>query len=284
MEKIVILGSEGMLGGALMKQFSSMYETIGLDRKDIDVLDEAAVLARLQAEKPVCVLNATAYNSVDEAEKSPEAAELAFKINGYAVGGLARITKQLGIPLVHFSSEYVFDGTSEIGYDESAQPHPLNKYSESKELGEKELQANTNLFYLVRLSRMFGPPGISQMAKKSFVDIMLDLVQNQGKTELKVVDEERSCPTYSSDLAKFAYMLITTSQPYGIYHGANSGACTWFELAKKTFELKGIPVALIPIKSSDYPRPAKRPMFSELINTKLPKQRHWEEALKDYLA
>lgn len=283
MEKIIVLGSEGMLGGALMKQFGETYQTVGLDRKDIDVLDEVAVAERIEAEMPVAIINATAYNSVDEAEKSPEAAALAHKINGEAVGGLARISRKLGIPLVHFSTEYVFDGTNEIGYDETGQPNPLSKYGESKLLGEKLLQEHTDQYYLVRLSRMFGAPGTSVMTKKSFVDIMIDLVQNQGKTELKVVDEERSCPTYSTDLARFVYTLINTKQIYGIYHGANSGACTWYELAKKAFELKGLTVNVLPIKSSEYPRPAKRPMFTELINTKMPKQRHWEEALREYL-
>lgn len=283
MSKVVILGYEGMLGSALMQKFSD-WETVGLDRKDIDVTNAATTESKLAELKPYLIINATAYNSVDEAEKSEDANALAQAINGAAVGELAKIAKSLGVPLVHFSTEYVFDGTSQAGYDESAQPHPLNKYGESKLLGEKLLQENTNQFYLIRLSRMFGAPGVSQMAKKSFVDIMLDLVQKQGKTEIKVVDEERSCPSYSVDVAAFVYDLTINGRPFGIYHGANSGVCTWYDLAKKTFEFKGLTVNVIPIKSADYPRPAKRPMFSELHNTKMPKQRSWQDALKEYLA
>lgn len=282
MEKIVILGLEGMLGGALMKQFSTAYEVVGLDRKDIDVTDAKNVKEKLAELKPVAVINATAYNSVDEAEKNEEAFAVAKKINGEAVGGLATITKELGIPLVHFSSEYVFAGTDQAGYNEAAPTAPINKYAETKFLGETLLQKNTDQFYLIRLSRMFGSPGISPAAKKSFVDIMIDLAV-QNKPEIKVVDEERSCPTFSTDLAAFVFDLVHHGRPFGIYHGANSGACTWYEMAKKVFELKGLTPNLIAIKSSDYPRPAKRPMFSELINTKAKKQRSWEEALAEYL-
>ncbi len=282
MNKIVILGSEGMLGSALMKQFAGEYEVIGLDRKDIDVTDPKSVLTKLQAISPAAVINATAFNSVDEAEKNEDAFALAKKINGEAVGGLAAITKQLNIPLVHFSSEYVFSGTDMAGYDETSATAPINKYAETKLLGETLLQKNTDQFYLIRLSRMFGNPGLSAMSKKSFVDIMLNLAL-QNKPEIKVVDEERSSPTYSNDLAEFVFDLVHNGRPFGIYHGANSGVCTWYEMAKKVFELKGLKPNLIAIKSSDYPRPAKRPMFSELINTKVKKQRSWEEALADYL-
>lgn len=283
METIVILGSEGMLGSALVKKFGEMYRTVGLDRKDIDVLDESAVAARLKAENPTVVINATAYNAVDEAEKSPENFELAKRLNGEAVGSLAKICASISVPLIHFSSDYVFPGTDKTGYDENAVPNPVNKYGESKLLGEKLLLDNTTQYYLVRLSKMFGIGGTSPVAKKSFVDIMVDLVINQGKTEIKVVDEEVSCPTYSTDLAEFVYRLVTTKQPYGIYHGANSGACTWYELAKKTFEIKGLNVNLIPVKGNEFPRSAKRPENSELLNTKMPHQRRWEEALEEYL-
>lgn len=283
MDKIVILGSEGMLGGALMKQFAESYQVIGLDRKDIDVTDPKNVEQKLRELQPVAVVNAAAYNNVDEVEKNEDSYATAKKINGEAVGNLAAITKELGIPLVHFSSDYVFAGKDLAGYNETSSTSPINKYAETKLLGETLLQKNTDQFYLVRLSRMFGSPGVSQMAKKSFVDVMLDLVA-QGKPEIKVVDEERSCPTYSIDLATFVYDLVNRGRPFGIYHGANSGTCTWYEMAKMVFELKGLKPNLVAIKSDDYPRPAKRPMFSELINTKVKKQRGWEEALSEYLA
>lgn len=283
MEKVIIFGSEGLLGGVLMKQFGTTYQTVGLDRKDIDVLDATAVRTRLIAEKPALVINATAYNSVDDAEKSPEAENLALQINGTAVGALAKICNELTISLVHFSSDYVFGGTSQTGYSENAATAPLSKYGLSKKMGETLLMQETNRFYLVRLSRMFGAPGTSAMSKKSFVDIMLDLVEKQGKTELKIVNDERCSPTYSVDLAKFVYTLVTEKKPYGIYHGANSGACTWYEFAQKIFDLKKLVVNVIPVTGAEFPRPAKRPHFSELLNTKTSPQRPWQEALQEYL-
>lgn len=282
-QPVVIFGSEGMLGSALVKQFGGTYTVIGLDRKDIDILDSAAVKEKLQTLKPLLVINATAYNNVDEAEHNSDAFELARKMNGEVVGVLATLTKELGIPLVHFSSEYVFDGANEKGYFEDAAPNPINKYGQTKAFGEKLTQKNTDQYYLVRLSRMFGKPGTSPTAKKSFVDTMLDLVEKQGKTELDIVNEERSCPTYSSDAAQFVFNLVTTKQPYGIYHGANSGTCTWYEFAMKIFALKDLRVQVNPVASEAFSRPAKRPANGELKNTKMPLQRGWEDALREYL-
>lgn len=279
---VVVIGSGGMLGSALLKEFAG--EVVhGLDHKAIDITDPVNMEKVLRELKATAVINAVAFNSVDEAEKNDETFALAKKINGAAVGDLAAITKRLDIPLVHFSTEYVFAGTEKNGYDEGASPSPINRYGETKFLGEKLLQENTDQFYLVRLSRMFGAPGTSTAAKKSFVDIMLDLVLKQGKTELKIVDEEISCPTYSVDLARVVHGLLKEQKPFGIYHAANVGACSWFALANEVFRLKNITVKTVPVSGSEFPRPAKRPQFSMLINTKLPPQKPWQEALAEYL-
>jgi dTDP-4-dehydrorhamnose reductase len=148
---------------------------------------------------------------------------LAEEINGTAVGKLAQICKDLGIILVHYSSDYVFKGDNPAGYDEDSFTDPVDKYGETKVLGEKLLKSTTDKFYLIRLSRLFGKAGESEMAKKSFVDVMLDLVINKGKTELDLVDDEKSCPTYSYDLAKLTRHLVEKQLPFGIYHGVNSG-------------------------------------------------------------
>ncbi|MEK7625443.1 MAG: sugar nucleotide-binding protein, partial [Patescibacteria group bacterium] len=179
-----------------------------------------------------------------------------------------------------------------LGYDESAKPNPISKYGETKAEGEKLLQKNTDKFYLIRLSRLFGPPssdfGVSKppssqagTSKKSFVDLVVDLAAQ--KKELRLVDEEASCPTYSADLAGFTLNLIRQKIPFGIYHGANSGTSTWYSLAKEVFKIKKISAKVTPIKSSEYIRPAKRPLYSELLNTKLSAQRSWHEALTEYL-
>lgn len=281
--KVVIFGSQGMLGTALVKVFSSRHNVHALDRTDIDVTDATALEVILTNLRPDLVINATAFNSVDEAEKSDVTFNLARRINGESVGSLVKIVNHLGVPLVHFSTEYVFNGENKEGYAEDAVPSPINRYGATKVLGEKLLQENTDRFYLVRLSRMFGPPGQSPTAKKSFVDIMIDLVEKQGKQELRIVDEEISCPTYSIDVAQVVFDLTTNKKPFGIYHAAGSGACTWFELASEIFKLKKLSVKAIPVKGSEFPRPAKRPQFTKLLNTKLPPNRSWQEALREYL-
>lgn len=282
--KVAIVGSEGLLGSALMKEFSAHHETVGLDRAQLDVTDEGAIRRRLAELRPNVVLNATAYNGVDAAEENAAAAELAASINGAAVGYLAAASKNLGIPLVHYSTDYVFDGAASEPYPEDAAVNPINTYGKTKAHGEHLLSAITNQFYLIRLSRLFGPPGVGASAKKSFVDIMLDLVEKQGKTELKLVAEEVTGPTYSVDVARLTRTLCENKAPYGIYHGANSGQASWFDFANEIFKLKGLTVKTIPVKSTDFPRPAKRPLFSVLKNTKLPRARSWQEALAEYLA
>lgn len=283
MEHVVIFGSQGLLGTALMKQFSGTYEVVGLDRNDLDILDEKQVTQTIEKLKPKLVINAVAYNNVDEAEKNDDAFKMAENLNGQVVGKLGHTTKSLGIPLVHFSSEYVFDGTNKDGYTEKAAPRPINRYGQTKLLGETLAAEATDLLYIIRLSRLFGPSGTSELTKKSFVDIMLDQVEKNSAANIKVVDDEKSCPTYSPDLARFVYDLTVRQKPFGIYHGANSGACTWYILAKEIFTIKGLAVNVVPVDENAFPRPAKRPHYGELISTKLPPQRPWQEALRDYI-
>ncbi len=284
MKKVLIIGGGGLLGSALAKEFSAGYLVVGLNREKFDITDEQNIREKLLSVAPGLIINAAAYNGVDLTEKEEASYALAEEVNGFAVGRLADFAADRGIPLVHFSTDYVFDGDNLDGYAEGATPSPLNKYGYTKFLGERLLQENTARYYLIRLSRLFGRPGTSVQAKKSFVDIVIDLVENQGKKELKLVNEEVSSPTYSVDLARLVRQLLDEQYPYGIYHGANSGGCSWYEMAEKIFELKKLSVNLIPVTSKEYPRPAKRPPHSVLLNTKLPPARPWQEALAEYVA
>lgn len=283
MKKILIIGSEGLLGSALADEFRSDYTVIGLSREQLDITDEHIVREKIKELSPHLIINSAAYNGVDLTERDEVSYALAEEVNGYAVGRLADFAEDEKIPLIHFSTDYVFDGASLDGYSEKAEAKPINKYGHTKLLGERLLQENANNYYLVRLSRLFGRPSSSVHAKKSFVDIMIDLVERQGKREFKLVHEEVSSPTYSSDLARLVRRLVEEQYPYGIYHGANSGVCSWFELAQKIFEIKGLTVNLLPTLSKDYLRPAARPLHSVLLNTKLPPQRSWQDALKEYV-
>lgn len=275
--KIIIIGAQGMLGQELAKVFQEERPLLW-DLPQLDITDKDQVEQKIFKEKPNLVINAAAYNDVDGAEKNEA---LASKINGYAVGYLAKAINVVRGILVHYSTDYVFKGDNKEGYIEENQPNPQSAYARSKYLGEQELQKNIKKFYLIRLSRLFGQAAISQNAKKSFVDQMLELAKT--KSEINVINEELSCPTYAPDLAMQTYKIIKDQKPFGIYHVTNSGACTWYDLAKEIFTVKKINVKLTPVSSDFFPRLAKRPKYSILLNTKLSPLRNWQEALRKYL-
>lgn len=276
--KVLITGGKGMLGQDLVRVFSQGHEVLAWDSDDIDITDFENSKSQITNSKPDLLINSAAYNDVDRAESEPE---MANQVNGWAVGNLAKVCTELDIPLVHFSTDYVFDGQNRQGYREDDKPNPQSAYGHSKFLGEQELMNNTDKFYLIRLSKLFGRKAGSPGAKKSFVELMLSLARE--KDEIDVVDEEHSCPTYSSDLAMLTEVLTRERRPFGIYHGTNSGPATWYEFAKEIFKITGIDVKLNPVPASFFPRLAKRPKYGILLNTKLPPQRPWQEALKEFL-
>ncbi|MEK7453166.1 MAG: dTDP-4-dehydrorhamnose reductase [Patescibacteria group bacterium] len=278
--KVLILGSKGMLGQELVRAFFE-YEQICLSKNDVDITNYLKTTEKINDIKPDLIINATAYNNVDEAEKSEEWEKMALKINGYAVENLAKIAQSINAKFIHFSTDYVFDGTEKDGYQEDAIPNPINKYGKSKLLGEELTKKNIKKYYIIRLTRLFGKPALSENGKKSFVDLMLNLAKT--KRELKVVNDAFGNLTYAPDIAKATLSLVEKKYPYGIYHITNEGSCTFYELAKKIFEIKGIDIKVIPVTSDEFPRLAKIPIYSSLINQKFPKLRRWEDALKEYL-
>jgi len=190
-----------------------------------------------------------------------------------------------GILLVNYSTDYIFSGKCKKGYKETDTPDPINNYGRSKLLGEQEiikLSGKGLKWYLVRPSKLFGPKGNSDLVKPSFFDIMLKL--GKEKDELKVVDEETSCFTFTIDLAKATKELVESDKGYGIYHITNSSPATWYGAVKELFDMAGITnVKVIPVKGDEFPRPARRPKYSILLSTKLQPLRDYREALKEYL-
>ncbi len=258
------------------------YQVVGWDKDDVDITDKNLVTEKIQESRPDIIINTAAYNNVDKCEEESEL-ELAREINGMVPGYLAEAALNIGSILIHYSSDYVFDGLKKDGYQENDTPDPVNKYGETKLLGEKELIQRSGQglkWYLIRTSKLFGPQGENPDAKPSFFDLMLKLAQE--KEELRVVDEEFSKFTYTLDLAQASKRLIEEEGGYGIYHIANKGACTWYQGVKELFSLKDIKTPIIPVNGDEFPRPAKRPAHSVLLNTKLPELRSWQEALKDY--
>lgn len=284
-KKIVIIGAKGMLGSDLVSLFikDSDYEVVAWDREDIDITNEELLINGILAEKPKIIINAVGYNAVDKAEESEEEFALAMKINANAPENLAKIAKKIDAIFVQYISDYIFNG-KKGKYVESDKASPISKYGQSKAVGEKKVIKVGGKNYLIRISKLFGKPAKSDMAKKSFFEVMLNLAKE--KDELKVVNSERSCFTYTPDLALATKKLIEEKYPYGVYHIVNEGAVTWYEGARKLFDLAKIDtqkIKVIPVGSGEFSRPAKRPVSSVLVNTKFPKLRPYEEAVKEWL-
>ena len=285
MFKVLILGARGNLGSQLIPVFSADYEVVAWDRDEIDITDSKQLEKSVRAIEPDIIINAVAYNAVDKCEESEIEQEKARDINGRAVRKLAHIALELEALLVHYVSDYIFDGDNKEGYQEDAIPMPRNKYGITKLLGEQAVLslADEGLkYYLIRSSKLFGPRGQSGAAKPSFFDIMLKL--SKEKDKIDVVNAELSCFTYTLDLAAATLKLIEDMKPFGIYHVINTGPATWYEAAKEMFKIAGIDVKLNPVTPEQLPRPAKRPRFAVLLNTKLEPLRDYKEALREYLA
>jgi len=266
--KILVLGAKGMLGHDLAEVFKE-EELTAWDIGELNITDEKQVMEKITALKPDVVINAAAYTAVDDAESNKE---LCFKVNAYAVGFIAKACKDIDASLVHISTDYVFDGEKK-GYNEDDKPSPSGVYGSSKALSEKLLAENTEKYWLVRSSWLFGKHG------KNFVDTIARLAKE--KDSLDVVDDQLGSPTYTKDLALKIKEVI--KKPFGVYHITNDGECTWFRFAKKIIELLGLKTKVNPITTEQLGRKAPRPRFSILISNKISKPRNWEGALKEYL-
>jgi dTDP-4-dehydrorhamnose reductase len=249
-----------MLGTDLQKAFP---EAAVLSHREVDITDREQVIRIIKDLRPGVVINAAAYTNVDGCE---DARELAFNVNGKAPGYIAEACAAANAKLVHYSTDYVFDG-SKNEYVETDATKPINVYGESKLQGEQNIVRAMKNYRIIRTSWLFGRHG------KNFVDTMLTLSKQMDK--VKVVNDQVGKPTYTVDLADKTREIIEMSP--GIYHITNDGVCSWYEFAS------AIIPNTTPCTSKEFPRKAKRPQFSVLVNTKTTPMRHWREALADYL-
>ncbi|MFA6420248.1 MAG: dTDP-4-dehydrorhamnose reductase [archaeon] len=270
--KIIVIGSKGMLGTDLVYELKKNKSNIivALDINEVDITKEES-LQKIVLEKADFVINCAAYTNVDLAETNKEKC---FAINVTGVKNLVKTCKNMGSTLIHISTDYVFDGKKE-GYDELDKKNPINYYGLTKSLGEDELIKNTDKYYLVRTSWLFGKNG------KNFIEIIKSISQN--KSSIKVVTDQTARPTYTIDLAKQIIYLIENKTPFGIYHITNSGKCSRFLFAKEIINLLKLNCVVEPCATNEFPSAAKRPTFSVLNNNKLPQLRKWEIALAEYL-
>ena len=274
MENVLILGARGTLGG----QLRGLYPmATGWDIEDLNVLDFDALRARVEALAPGAIVNCVAFNDVDGAEDRPEQA---FALNAEFPGRLARLVAARGIPLVHYSTNYVFDGV-QGEYAETDAPSPLSAYGRSKLGGEQAVAAAGGRCYVVRTSVIFGPKGESGLSKRSFVDLMLDLASRRDL--IQAVDDEINSLTYAPDLARATRRLLEDAPAGGVYHLANEGAASWCDFAREIFRIAGKNVTVVPVSSAQFPRKARRPARAVLVNTRRPRLRPWQEALAELL-
>lgn len=280
--KALVLGSEGMLGQELVRSFGEAgFSVTGWDFGDIDVTDTDAAREKISALSPDVILNAVAYNAVDRCEEDGAEAEKARRLNVEVPGELAAVANGLGAVFAHYSTDYVFDGEQTTGgYAEDAAPNPVSVYGKSKLDGERAVAAAGGTYYVIRLAKLFGKPAVSAGGKESFFAKMADVAQ--GKESVSAVDDENGRFTYAPDLADATLSLVLDKAPYGTYHLTNEGTATWYGALVEYFRIAGIGTAVEPVSADAFPRPAKRPKDSTLLNTKRPALRDYREALRDF--
>ncbi|MGV8059190.1 MAG: dTDP-4-dehydrorhamnose reductase [Smithellaceae bacterium] len=275
--KILLLGHKGMLGNDLLLELGRKHEITGLDKDEIDITSVPECLKIINEKTPDIVINAAAYTDVDGCEKVKDEC---FAVNAEAVKNIAEACHDKNIRIIHFSTDYVFDGNSNAPYKEDHQCNPLNVYGASKLAGENYLQKLSDNYILIRTEWLYGKNG------KNFVRTILEKTQSTNK--LEVVDDQIGSPTYTRDLAAAVGLLIERNIT-GVFHITNRGSCSWFQFARKILLEAGITgVQVLPIKSDNLKRPAKRPSYSVLSMQKFisatgKTTQPWQLALQDYL-
>ena len=268
--KVLVTGANGMLG----KDLCPILEDTGMfvietDINNLDITDDEMALSVIEQTHPDMVIHCAAYTNVDKAEEDYETAE---KINILGTENVAKACAKLNIPIVYISTDYVFDGTKTTPYTPQDDTKPLNNYGLTKLRGEEMVKKYCEKYYIARTSWLYGHHG------KNFVETMIGLAGKNN--ELKVVDDQVGCPTWTVELANGILKLL--SQPYGTYHVCGSGQTSWFGFAKEIFKQANININVLPCTTEEFPRPAKRPHYSVMDNKGI--CRNWQASLHDYLA
>ena len=282
--RIVVVGAGGQLGATVVHECRSAtpaHEVIPLARRDLDVSDDRAVAAAIDRLRPDAVVNTAAYNDVDAAEDHPLDALTA---NAYAVRALARAAERAGAVLVHYGTDFVFDGTATEPYTETDRPSPRSVYAASKMLGEW-FALDAPRAYVLRVESLFGGAPDGPTPRGSVPTILNALVAGGSP---RVFEDRTVSPTYNPDAARATRLLLESRVEPGIYHCVNSGRCTWLEFAQELARQLGIEPKLTPVKLADVQLRAQRPQFCALSNEKLRQagieMPAWEDAVRRYVA
>lgn len=275
--KIFLTGKEGMLARAIAEVLPPREQVVGASHAEADIADKNAMRKVLDAARPDAVINAAAFTDVDACEAEQG---LAFRVNAEGPRNLAIICRDLDIPLMHISTDYVFDGEKAEPYVEEDEPHPLSVYGRSKLEGEREVQKHLDRSWIVRVCSVFGP------YRKNFVSLVVDL--GRRGEPLRIVKDQQFAPTYTFDAAAGIGRILRRS-PYGLYHLTNQGFTSRVEYTREILRQAGFAnIQVIPISSEETKRPAPRPRNSRLENGHLKREGiellpRWEDAVRRYL-
>lgn len=271
MKKILVTGAKGMLGQDLCPMLKDAgFIVIETDAHNMDITNFNQSEYVIKYYNPDYVIHCAAYTNVDKAETD---SKIAFAINETGTKNLAKICAESDIPIVYISTDYVFKGDAKEPYKTTDKREPVGIYGKSKAKGEEAVENYCSKYYIVRTSWLYGHKG------KNFVETMIDLAQKMP--ELKVVDDQIGCPTWTMELINGILSLIKNENPYGIYHICGSGQTSWYNFAKEALTLMKITTPVKPCSTEEFPRPAERPKYSVMDNSCI--CRNWHDALKDYI-
>jgi len=274
-QPVVVTGAGAQLGEAVVRVLGAAGPVVPLTRHDLDITDDAAVRKALGAIRPSVVVNCASYNAVDAAETYPR---LALDVNGFAVGSLARAASSLGAVLVHYSTDFVFDGTATAPYAEDDPPNPQSVYAASKLLGEW-LALEAPGAYVLRVESLFGASGVHAQ-RSSLAKIVAGIVAG---AEVAVFADRTVSPSHVGDIARATAWVIDQRPPAGVYHCVNSGHATWEGVAREAARQLGREPKLRLTSMADVKLPAARPQYCALSNAKLARAGFvmptWQDAL-----
>ncbi len=279
--RVLLIGANGQLAQDVRRSLAR-DEVVAVTHQQLEICDAAAVQTLIDGARPHCIINTAAFHRVDDCE---DQAEKAFAVNTAGVCNVARAAQRIGAVLVHFSTDYVFDGTKGSPYVETDLPRPLSLYAMSKLAGEWAVQQYCEKHFLIRTCGLYGRAG-SGSKGGNFVEAMLGLA-SQGK-QIRVVNDQVITPTSTRDLAEKLVPLIQAQQ-YGLYHMTSTGECSWYEFAREIFRLAGLTPHLEPTTTEAFGGKARRPAYSVLNNYAFRKAgfadfRPWQEGLAEYLS
>ena len=274
--RVIVTGAAGQLGQVVATLFSATHDVVALTRAEVDLTNHDSVLRRVAAARPDVIINSSAYNAVDQAEDD---ASTALAVNAFAVRSLARAANEAGAALVHYSTDFVFDGGTTRPYTEEDLPGPRSVYGQSKLLGEF-FARDVPRHYVLRVESLFGGP-----RPKSSIDRIIEALA--ADREARVFTDRVVSPSFVDDVAAATQALLTVAAPPGVYHCVNGGSATWYDVGVHIADVMRVTPRLAGVRVADVPMKAPRPQYCALSNAKLAaagvSMPAWQDAIRRYI-